>query len=71
MRKKIINAIVDILLITFIFAVTDILMMKVFHSERMWIELLIYVVLYCIVFGSKWAIKNLWKRRATGKEMTE
>lgn len=71
MRKKIINAIVDILLIVVVFAVTDILMMKVFHSEKMWLELLIYVVLYCIVFGSKWVIKCLWKRSATRKEMTE
>ena len=59
MKKKIIHFVVDILLITVAFAVTDILMQKVFHSEKMWLELICYVVLYGILFGAKWAISKI------------
>lgn len=71
MKKKIINIIADILLITVAFAITDILMIKVFHSESMWLELLIYIVLYGIVFGSKHGLTILWKRFASNKKETE
>ena len=68
MKKKIMNAIIDILLIAVAFAVTDILMMKVLHSESMWLELLCYVVLYGILFGGKWAVAKLWTRHTAEKE---
>lgn len=71
MKKKIMNTIIDILLIAVAFAVTDILMMKVFQSEKMWLELLCYVVLYGILFGGKWAVAKLWTRRTAEKESNE
>ena len=71
MKKKIINFIVDILLITVAFAVTDILMVEVFHSDKMWLELLCYVVLYGILFGGKRAVAKLWARLAVKKEPNE
>lgn len=60
MKKRIINTVVDILLIAVIFAVTDAIMSNVFRSDKMLLELMVYVVLYGIVFGSKWAISKLW-----------
>ena len=62
MKRKIYNTIVDILLITVVFAVTDGVMIHMFHSENLWLELGIYIVLYGIVFGTKSGIVYLWKK---------
>lgn len=69
MKKKIIGIVVDIILIAGVFAVTDIVMTKVFCSEKTWLELGIYVVLYGIVFGTKGGIVYLWKRFAMPSEI--
>lgn len=68
MKKKIIGIIVDILLITMVFSVTDTVLRKVFHSESLWLELGIYLVLYAIVFGCKRGIVILWNRWASQKK---
>lgn len=62
MKKKIIHIIVDVLLIAVVFAVTDVILLKVFHSENLWLELGIYIVCYGIVFGTKRGILYLWKK---------
>ena len=61
--KKIINIIVDIILIAVVFSVTDIMMIKVFHSENLWLELGIYIVFYGIVFGAKSGIVYLLRKK--------
>lgn len=63
MKKRIINTVIDILLITAVFAVTDVVMRSVFHSENLWLELGVYVVFYGVVFGAKSGIVYLWKKR--------
>lgn len=68
MKNKIIDIIVDILSMTIIFLVTDIVSLKVFHSESIWLELGIYIVLYAVVFGSKKGIVILWNRVAPKKK---
>ena len=68
MKKKIIDIIVDILLIGTVFSVTDIVLREVFHSESLWLELGIYIVLYAIVFGAKSGIVLLWKRFVSKKK---
>ncbi len=69
--KKIINAVIDIILIAVVFAVTDIMLIKVFHSENLWLELGVYIVLYGIVFGAKKGIVYLWNRNGIRKEKTD
>lgn len=68
MKKKIIGIIIDILLIMVVFTVTDSVLLKVFHSESIWLELGIYIVFYAIVFGSKKGIAILWNRFASKKK---
>lgn len=63
MKKKIINAVVDIILIAIVFAITDIAMIKVFQSESLWLKLGVYIVLYGFFFGAKSGIVYLWKKR--------
>lgn len=63
MKRKISNIIIDILLITVVFAATDGVMLHMLHSENLWLELGIYIVLYGIVFGAKSGIVYLWKCR--------
>ena len=62
MAKKTINVIIDIVLIAVVFAVTDLLMAKVFNSDNLFIELLIYIVFYAIAFGGKWLVCYLWRK---------
>lgn len=63
--RKVIHIAIDVLLIALVFALTDILLLQVFHSESLWLELGIYTVLYGIVFGAKRGIILLWNRYAT------
>ena len=67
MRMKIINTAIDILLITVVFAVTDIVMRKVFCSEKLWLELVVYVLFYAVVFGAKSGILYLYKKHKQEK----
>lgn len=60
--KKIINFIVDVLLIGIAFSLTDLFLLKVFHSENLWLELGLYIVFYAVVFGAKKGILLLWKK---------
>lgn len=71
MKRKFINTIIDILLIATVFAITDIMMQKVFHSENLWLELGIYIVFYGIVFGGKNGITVLWKKFADKRKIKE
>ena len=68
MKKKIIDIIVDILLIGTVFSVTDIVLREVFHSENLWLELGIYIVFYAIVFGTKRGIIILWNKFVSKKK---
>lgn len=67
-KKKIISLIVDIILIGIVFGVTDAVLLKVFRSESLWLELGIYIVFYAIVFGSKRGIMILWNRFVSKKK---
>ena len=72
MRKKIIGVVIDILLLTGIFALVDILSVKVFHSESIWPDVCLYIALYVFVFGIKRAIVFLFNRKkATSSEGEE
>ncbi len=71
MKKKIIGIIVDILLIMIAFSATDIVLIKVFNSENLWLELGIYIVLYAIVFGAKKGIVMLWEHFKSQKKENE
>jgi hypothetical protein len=67
-KRKIESLIVDLLLITLVFAVTDSVMLHVLHSENLWLELGIYIFLYGIVFGTKSGIVYLWKKAKQEKQ---
>ena len=63
MKKKVIDVIIDILLIATAFAITDLLMWKVFQSESVWLELGTYVAFYAALFGTKRGVIYLWQNR--------
>lgn len=62
MKKKIINFIVDVILIGAAFSLTDIFLLKVFHSESLWLELGLYILFYAVFFGAKRGIVFLWEK---------
>ena len=68
MKKKIIGILVDIILFSIVFGVTDTVLLKVFHSESFWLELGIYLVLYTIAFGTKRGIIILWNKFVSKKK---
>ena len=68
MKKKILDIIVDIILIGIVFGVTDAVLLKVFYSESLWLELCIYIVFYAIAFGTKRGIIILWNKLVTKKK---
>lgn len=61
MKKKIVHIFVDLGLITAVFAITDFLMLKVFESENLWLELGSYLACYGVAFGAKHGIVHLWR----------
>ena len=62
-KRKIVNTIIDIILVAVALAVADQLTLKVIKSQSFWLEMGIYLVLYIIIFGVKKAIVCLWNRR--------
>ncbi len=62
MKKKITNTIVDIILIAFVFFLTDTVTLKIFHSENGWLDLGIYILFYAAVFGIKSGIVLFCRR---------
>ena len=68
MKKKILDIIVDIILIGIVFGVTDAVLLKVFRSESLWLELGIYIVFYAIAFGTKRGIIILCNKLVNKKK---
>lgn len=64
MKKKILNFVVDILLISAAFALTDHIMLNVLHSERIFLEVIVYVILYGALFAAKRLAIDVWKKRS-------
>ena len=60
MKMKLINIIIDLILITIIFCLTDIITTHVIHNNSMWIDLGVYVLLYGVFFWLKKVITILW-----------
>ncbi len=61
--KKIFRIIIDLVLITGVFASVDMLSLNVFHRESIWLDIGLYIVLYIAVFGTKRGIIFLWNRK--------
>lgn len=67
MKRKVINVIIDLAMLVGVFAIVDILAMKVFHSENVWLDIGLYTAAYIVVFGIKRGIIVLWKRKTQKK----
>ena len=68
MKTKILDFIVDVLLLAAVFGVTDAVALSVFHSESTWLHLGLYIVFYAIAFGAKQGVVTLWNRRRASKK---
>ncbi len=66
--KKVIDFVVDVILIMAIIMITDLLMSRVFHTEKIIFEILIYVSLYIIFFGAKAGVKYLCGRAGNNSD---
>ena len=62
MKKKIIDTIVNVLLIVGVFRATDTALVNVFQSENIWLKIGLYIMFYAVVFGMKRGVVILWNR---------
>lgn len=62
MKKKILDIVVDLLLITVTFMLTDWAMLHVLHSEKFILEMFVYVVFYALLFGAKHLVLSAWEK---------
>lgn len=53
MKRKILSALADIVLITLVLALVDALAFKVIRSESIWLYIVLYIAAYVAVFGVK------------------
>ena len=67
MKNKIISIIADIVLIMIVFCITDTLRFKIFRTDNFWLELVIYIAVYCVVFLAKQFIVKIWEHFAKTK----
>lgn len=63
MKRKVLSILIDIVLITLVLALVDILVLKVFRSESIWLYIGLYIAAYVVVFGAKRSIVVLLKRK--------
>ena len=50
MKRKIFKVIIDLALIMGILFIGDMLALKVFHCEKIWLDIVLYIVLYCDIW---------------------
>ena len=50
------------------FAAVDILTQKVFKIDNIRLDIGLYITLYTIVFGTKYGIVTLWKRKKSNED---
>lgn len=60
MKRKIINGVVDILFIMIVFSVTDWITLHIFNTDKWWMELLTYLVIYAALAAVRWLIRRAW-----------
>ena len=61
--KAVSDIAVDIILITAVIYFTDLLRLRVLHSESFWLEIGMYILFYSAVFGAKGGISAVLKKR--------
>lgn len=61
--KAVSDIALDIILITAVIYFTDLLRLKVLHSESFWLEIGLYILFYSAVFGAKRGISAALKKR--------
>ena len=67
-KKKIVNFVVDLLLIAIAFSVTDFVLLNLFETENGLLELGIYLVCYALLFGAKKGVEILYLRLKQNKD---
>lgn len=63
MKRKILNIIIDIILMGISLSVSDYITLNIIKSENFWVGMGVYLVFYGIVFGAKNGIIYLWRRK--------
>ena len=59
MKKKVFNGIIDFIIILATFEITDLITLKVFHTEKWYAHLLVYMVAYMLLELVKgWFVKK-------------
>ena len=62
MKRKIMNAVGDILLIMVAFSLTDWITLHVLNTEKWWAELPVYLAMYAMLAAVRWLMRRAWRR---------
>lgn len=62
MKRKIMNAVGDILFIMVAFSLTDWITLHVLNTEKWWAELLVYLAMYAMLAAVRWLMRRAWRR---------
>lgn len=65
MKRKIISAVADILGIMIAFSLTDWITRNIFATDKWWVELLTYLVIYAALAAVRRLIRCVWRRLTT------
>lgn len=63
MNRKILSTLIDILLIVVVIFITETLTLRVIRTTSVWAYIGIYIALYAVLFGAKWGIISLCRRK--------
>ena len=66
MNRKILTTLIDILLIVAVIFLTETLTLRVIRTTSAWAYIGIYILLYATLFGAKWGIVSLFRRKKAG-----
>ena len=62
-RQRIVKFIIDFLIIAISFEISEYVAIKVFHSEKWYVELIIYMVVFMLLQGLVSLVERMWNMR--------
>ena len=66
-RQKILNFIIDFIIVAVSFEISEYFAVQVFQSEKWYIELIVYMVVFMSLQGFVGLVKRLWNKKKDKK----
>ena len=70
-RQRIRDFIIEFIIIALSFGISEYFAVQVFQSEKWYVELIVYVVVFMLLQGSVSCVKRWWNKKKEDKRMGE